>query len=341
MKNQTRYGLGQTGNGKGNGGGGRGGRMQQVAMQGLNAQLQALQAQQNAAQAAAAGGGGAAAPTGKGGLLSSSQQSAFDQMYALLDGFGLGSLSGTLKDLLLDGVTDAASIQLSLQETAQWKARFAGNEQLKAKGLGVLSPAEYLAVEKSYAQVMKNYGLPEGFYDDPADFAQFIGGNVSAAELQTRVQTYADIVNRDDPAMKQQLTSMGFTQGDILAYTMDPSRAAPLVQNKYQTAVLGSAARRAGVVADNSYLSDLADRGVTEQAASEGYGLIGGSLSDAQRLSGIYGEDYGVGDMQDEVFSNSSTAGKKRKRLASRERAAFGGSSGSAGAQRQSTSGSY
>lgn len=297
------------------------------------------------------GGGGGKKPTpakpaparpSQPAAWNSTQQSAYDQLYSLLGEFGLTSLAGTVKQLLLDGVTDSASIQLTLQGTNEWKQRFAGNEMLKQKGLGVLSPAEYLAVERSYAQVMKNYGLPAGFYDDPSDFAQFIGNNVSASEVQTRVQSYADLANREDAATRQQLQSMGMSQGDLLAFMMDPTRATPLIQNKYQTALLGSAARRAGVTADNGHLSELAARGVTEDAASQGYGLIAGSLKDAASLAAISGEDYGINDMQAEVFGNDGVAANKRKRLASQERGRFSGSAGTtSGAQRRSTNGSY
>lgn len=283
-------------------------------------------------------GGGSNVPNTNG--MSSEQKSAFSSMYALLDQFGLSGLGDFLKGLILDGTTDAATLQLELQQTDIWKRRFAGNEMLKQKGLGVLSPAEYLATERSYAQVMKNYGLPSGFYDEPGDFAKFIGNNVSAAELQTRVSAYADLANREDPAMVQQLKSMGMGQGDLLAYMMDPERATPLIQRQYQTAVLGSAARRAGVAADNTYLGQLASRGVTEQQAAQGYGMIGQSLADANKLAQIDGVSYGLHDMESEVFDNNATAANKRKRLASQERARFSGQSGYSGVNR-STTGSY
>ena len=285
--------------------------------------------------------GGSGGGTGGGsGSGSTFDQGAFDAMYQLLEEYGLSSLSGFLRSLILSGVTDSASIMLALQQTAEWKRRFAGNEMLAQQGLGVLSPAEYLATERSYAQIMRNYGLPAGFYDDPADFAKWIGHNVSAAELQQRVAAYSDLANREDPAIVEQLKSMGMTQGDLLAYMMDPERAAPLIQRQYQTALLGGAARRSGVVADNQYLNQLAGRGVSEQQAQQGYGLIGQSLHDAQTLSSVYGENYGLNDMQAEVFDNSATAAKKRKRLASRERAAFSGSAG-VGSLTQNNAGSY
>lgn len=272
----------------------------------------------------------------------STQQSAYEMMAQQLKNWGLEALAGDVKSMVAEGITDSATIELRLQDTAAWRQRFAGNEMLRNAGLPVLSVGEYLSTERSYAQVMKQYGLPAGFYDDPSDFSQFIGNSVAPAEVQTRVQMYADLANREDPATRAQLQSMGMSQGDLLAYMIDPARAQPLIQNKYQTALIGSAARRAGVTADNTYVSTLASRGVTEQQAAEGYGLISGSLKDAGLLAGVSGESYGLGDMQAEVFDNGGAAGKKRKRLASQERARFGGSQGTAaGALRQSGSGSY
>lgn len=261
----------------------------------------------------------------------SEQESAFAALATLLREYGLSSLEGFVRQMILGGTTDAATIMLQLQQTNEWKQRFAGNEMLRANGLGVLSPGEYLALERSYAQIMKNYGLPAGFYDDPSDFAKWIGNNVSAAELQQRVSAYADLANREDPAIVAQLQSMGMNKGDLLAYMMDPGRAAPLIQRQYQTALLGGAARRAGMAGSdlsNAYLGQLADQGVSEQQASQGYGAIAGSLKDARSLSAIYGQDYGLQDMQAEVFQNDGNASKKRKRLASQERATFSGSAG-------------
>lgn len=259
---------------------------------------------------------------------SQANQSAYDLMLMQLQQWGLGTLGDVLRSLIEGGITDSASLTLALQDTQEWKLRFAGNEQLKAQGLGVLSPAEYLSLERSYAQIMRNYGLPPGFYDDPSDYAGFIGKNLSPSELQTRVQAYADLANREDPSTVAQLNSMGLSRGDLLAYMIDPGRATPLIEQTYKTALLGGAARRAGVVADNSYLGELAAQGVTEQQAAQGYGLIAGSLATAENLADIYDEDYDMRDMESEVFQNNGVAANKRKRLASQERAAFSGSAG-------------
>jgi len=270
------------------------------------------------------------------------QKSAFDIMNEMLTNYGLGSLAGTLQNIVLAGITDTTEISLQLQNTQEWKTRFAGNELLRQKGLPVLDVAQYLSVESSYAQVMKNYGLPQGFYDDPADFSKWIGNSVSPNEIQQRAQMYADVARREDPALTDQLRAMGLGDGDILAYMMDPSRALPLIQQKYQTALIGGAARRAGLTPDTAYAKHLADLGVTEQQAAQGYGQVAQEMPSAQKLGQIYNDSISQSDLESEVFDSNGTVTNKKKRLASQERAAFSGSAGvGQSSLSRNTSGSY
>jgi hypothetical protein len=271
-----------------------------------------------------------------------SQQSAFSILQGMLSQYGLGSLTNTLHDIIMSGITDTNQISLQLQGTDAWKTRFSGNEILRQKGLPVLDPAQYLAVESSYAQVMKNYGLPAGFYDDPHDFGQWIGNSVSPAEIQQRAQMYSDIAKREDPAVTDQLRSMGLSDGDMLANMMDPGRALPLIQQKYQTALIGAAARRSGLTPDNAYAQHLADLGISEQQAIQGYGQISAELPGAQRLGDIYHDTLSQNDLETATFDGNGAAQQKEKRLASQERAAFSGGSGAAqGNLTRSNSGSY
>jgi hypothetical protein len=274
--------------------------------------------------------------------FTSSQQSAFDIMKDMLTQYGLGSLTGTLQNILLSGITDQTEISLQLQGTQEWKTRFAGNELLRQQGLPVLDVAQYLAVESSYAQVMKNYGLPQGFYDDPSDFSKWIGSSVSPNEIQQRAQMYADVARREDPALTDQLRAMGLGDGDILAYMMDPNRALPLIQQKYQTALIGGAARRAGLTPDTAYAQHLADLGVTEQQAAQGYGQIATELPGVEKLGQIYNDSISQSDLESETFDSNGAVTNKKKRLASQERAAFSGSAGvGQGSLGRTTNGSY
>lgn len=271
-----------------------------------------------------------------------SQQSAFDILNGMLSQYGLGSLAGTLHNIILTGITDQNQISLQLQGTQEWKTRFAGNELLKQQGLPVLDVAQYLSVEQSYAQVMKNYGLPQGFYDDPADFAKFIGNSVSPNEIQQRAGMYADLAKREDPAIAEQLSAMGMSRGDLIAYYMDPSRAQPLLQQKYQTTLIGAAARRAGITPDTAFATHLADLGINEQQASQGYGQIAAELNPTQKLGQIYNDQISQADLESETFDGNGQVTAKKKRLASQERAAFSGGAGvGQGSLGRNNAGSY
>lgn len=270
------------------------------------------------------------------------QTSAYAQLEDVLQQAGLTSLNGTLKNLIQGGQTDSSVLNLALQDTSEWKQRFAGNEQLKAKGLDVLSVSEYLAQEKAYAQVLSTAGLPAGFYDSRQDFANFIGNNVSASELQSRVKDYTDLAQREDKGTLDQLAAMGMSHGDLAAFMMDPTKAAPLIQQKYNQVLIGAAANNAGVSASQADIATLAAQGVSEQQAVQGFGQIGQTLPTAQRLGDIYGTSYGFGDAEAEVFNNNAQATAKRTLLASQERAAFGGSGGvTSGSIRRDDTGQY
>src|SRR5690242_14780275 len=78
--------------------------------------------------------------------------------------WGLSSLTSLVNSLGKSGATQD-SIALQIQNSDEYKTRFAGNEARVKAGLSVLSPAEYIALEGQYKQVLRSYGMPAGFYD--------------------------------------------------------------------------------------------------------------------------------------------------------------------------------
>lgn len=274
------------------------------------------------------------------GNLNTSQQSAYDRLRALFQAYGLptaNDILDVLKQSAIDGDGDDI-VQLKLQDTGSWKQRFKGNELRKAAGQNVLSVAEYLSQENQYTAVLRNAGLPVGFYDDHDDFSNLIGGGVSVAELQDRVNIAGDIVNREDPSILDQLAQRGISKSLLLAHTLDPERAAPLVKREQNSILIGAAAQRSGLNASVGQADRLAERGIGEAQAQQGFGQINDFLDTTRKQGEIYGEDYGLDDALGEVFEGQSD--RKRKRLSGTERANFGGSDGF-GVQRRDTSGAY
>jgi hypothetical protein len=256
------------------------------------------------------------------------QQSAFDYMTGLLAQYRLDSLAGTLKDLILAGDTYPNVLMLKLQSTDAWKQRFAGNEMLRASGHNVLSVDQYLATENSYFQVLKQYGLPSGFYDDPSDFAKFIGNGVSPAELAERASMYSDLAGNEDPSLVKALSTLGLGRGDLAAWMMDPTRAEPLIKRRYNEALIGSAAIGQGLSTSESRLGQLLDQGVTVDQARQGFEQVAEDLPTFDKLGDIYGENIDQSTLENAVFGLSADDTRKTKGLASRERAAFTGDSG-------------
>lgn len=274
--------------------------------------------------------------------MTADQQSAYDMLRQMFESYGLPSspdILDVLKESAISGDSEAI-IQSRLQETTSWKQRFAGNEKRRAAGLNVLSVAEYLAQENQYATILRNAGVPSGFYDDPSDFAEFIGNSISPAEIQDRVNLASDIVNREDPAVVSELQRRGLTQGQVIAHALDPERAAPLIKRDLNATLIGAAATRAGVDTGIDFANRLAERGINEREAAQGFAQVAEFTQGVGKLGRIYGSDYGVQQATGEVFDGDAEAARQRRRLAQQERSAFGGSS-NYGVSKSNTAGQF
>lgn len=139
-----------------------------------------------------------------GETLPGAQRNAYVSLKNYFDSLGLGTLAPKILEFLQEGYGND-QISILLQETEEYKKRFAGNEARKKAGYKVLSPAEYLALEDSYQSIMQAAGLPKGFYDQHSDFVNWIGGDVSPKEVQDRVQYAVQATTNADSAYKQAL----------------------------------------------------------------------------------------------------------------------------------------
>ena len=264
-------------------------------------------------------------------------QSAYDILLAEFNQYGLGSLVEPLKALIVSGPS-SAELTLALRATDAYKKRFSANADRISKGLSALNEREYLGLEDQYQSIMRNYGLPASYYakdsmGTQAGFNQLLANDVSAAELEDRVMTAQSRVINSNPEIKQALRSFypDITDGDILAYTLDPTKALTDIKRKVTAAEIGGAALGAGLATSQTAAEGLAGYGVTKQQAQQGYSTIAEFLPTGQKLSEIYQESpYTQTQAEQEIFNlaNSAEAAKKRKRLSELERGSFSGSAG-------------
>lgn len=262
-------------------------------------------------------------------LLTGENRDAFMALNSLFQQYGLGSLAGKIYEYVKNGY-GADTISILLQDTPEYKKRFAANEARIKAGLSVLSPAEYIATENSYRQIMRQSGLPEGFYDSNDDFTNFITNDMSPTELQGRVDLATQATALANPAYKAALKQMGLSDGELSAYFLDADRALPLLQKAAATAAIGAEALQRGMAFDQQYAAELATAGVSRDQAAQGYAKIADEFSDLGTLAQVYGGGWTQRMAEEDVFVGGTGASQQRERLIGRERGAFSGAAGSA-----------
>ena len=255
---------------------------------------------------------------------------AFNTLSQRYTQYGLGGLADVIRKLVIEGASEA-TITFALQDSPEYKERFKANTVRLAKGLAVLKPNEYIAVEDSYRQALRAYGLTQ--FDNDAYVSRFIENDVSPTELNARIQLATDRVMNAAPQVRNTLINFyGLTDVDLIAYTLDPKGQLPAIEKQISTAEIGAAAARQGFQqVDRGNAEYLRSLGVTQEQAIKGFSDIASILPTATKLTDIYRdglEGYGLEQAQQEVFGQLASERRKRERLSAAETATFGGKSG-------------
>lgn len=220
--------------------------------------------------------------------LARQQEDAFVRLRALLSRIGLDALETNVRGLIARGITDGDAVLFELRETAPYKQRFAANAAREKKGLPALDPATYVQLEESFRTTLRSNGLPSGFYDEPDDFRKLIEGDVSPAELNTRVQQGYRLVADADPEVKRQMQTLyGVNESQLAAYFIDPERATPLLTRQAQAAQISARAfEQGGMQLGVGTVEDLVARGYSIDEAQQAFQRAG-------QLAGLYTEMAG------------------------------------------------
>jgi hypothetical protein len=277
------------------------------------------------------------------------RRSAYDLLLSEFKQYGLEALVTPLKSLIEEGVSPS-EFTLRLRETDAYKKRFAANAQRVAKGLRALSEAEYIGTEDQYQDVMRRYGMPETYYTKgelgiQSGFEKFLAGDVSAVELEDRIQTAQNRVVNSNPEVAKALKEFypGISNGDILAYVLDPANAIEQIKRKVTAAEIGGAAIQSGLKTGMTRAEELAAAGITKAQAQQGFQTIAEVAPRGGQLAEIYKQSpYTQTTAEQEVFglAGATEAAKQRKKLTQLETAAFSGSAG-AGAIARDRAGAF
>lgn len=209
--------------------------------------------------------------------LTADQRSANTIIQSTLGQYGLSSLADWAWQQYLQG-SPIESIMFDLRQRPEYQQRFPAMQAL-AQGGHAISEAQYISYESTVTQLMRQYGLPQGFYDQPDDFTALLTGFVSPAEINARLSSYSDIINAQDPnALAQMQQLYGVSTGDLMAYAIDPNRALPLLQRQVQASLTSAS------------------------AVSAGYGPL--TQAEAERYAGASAQGFGQLASMGEVFGS-------------------------------------
>lgn len=262
-------------------------------------------------------------------LLTGTNRDAFMALETVFKNYGLESLAGQIYNFVKNGYS-SDTISILLQDTPEYKQRFAANAARVKAGLPVLSPADYINTENAYRQTLRASGLPEGFYDSNDDFTEWIGKDVSPTEIQSRADLATQATALANPYLKQALNQIGIDDGHMAAYFLDADRSLPLLQKAAATAQIGAAALQQGLTFDKTYAEQLATSGVTAAQAQQGYSQVAQELGTMQNLGQMYGQTWTQAQSAGAAFGTDAGATAQKASLIGQERGAFSGSSGNA-----------
>ena len=253
-----------------------------------------------------------------------SQESAYTIIGNILAEYDLEGLNSFVNRMVFEeNVIDTKLIIGEIRQQEAYKKRFAGNIARRNAGLNVMSEGEYIAMENAYRQLMRQSGLPVGFYDANDDFTNLIANDVSIAELSERVnQGYEAVMNADPVVVEEMRRLYNIGTGELAAYFLDPDKATPtLLQQARSAEIAGQAVLQAEMQLTEDQARQLAQAGVTAEQARSGFGAI----EQAEELFGALPGQTGEALTQEEqvagVFGTSAAA-QQRIRRRTRERQA-------------------
>jgi|DEB0MinimDraft_10_1074344.scaffolds.fasta_scaffold01362_6 hypothetical protein len=252
------------------------------------------------------------------------QESAYTIIGNILAEYDLQELGPFVNRMVFEeNVIDTNIIIGEIRQQDVYKKRFAGNIARRNAGLNVLSEGEYIAMENAYRQLMRQSGLPVGFYDANDDFTNLIANDVSIAELSERVnQGYEAVMNADPAVVSEMRRLYNIGDGELAAYFLDPEKATPtLLQQARSAQIAGQAVLQAEMQLTEDQARQLAQAGVTAEQARSGFGAIAQAEELFGALPGQTGEDISQAEQVAGVFGTSAAA-QQRIRQRTRERQA-------------------
>lgn len=248
-----------------------------------------------------------------------------DDARSIITGFlrqyGLEALGAWAWDQYLNGST-VDQIMLDIRQRPEYQARFPAMEQLAQAGKAI-SEAEYIDYERTVKGLLQQYGIVNGMYDTPQGIAELLIKDVSAAEVNSRLQraAYATF-QAPEEAVTALRDRFGINSpGALMSWFLDPDKAMPLIEQQWAAAQITGAASRQRVALDVAEADRLSKQGISYEQAVQGFGQV----AELERLGAGMGETADQRTVTRGVFGDQAEAARTRRVQQSRQSQFRGG----------------
>lgn len=276
--------------------------------------------------------------------LTELQASVYDRIVSQLRNWGLvtdddDSFAQLIWSLTKQDKSGDYMIQ-EIRASEAYRRRFPVLAEINRKYNLGWDEAKYISQEQSYIEALSVLGPAADRYKSRDTYAQWMLNDVAPIEVQRRVDDAMAYVYSDAPASVRDAlrTQYGLSDQDLIAYMLDPEKVGKeleveFAQRQSRANIMGAAADAnvTGISADTINAAANSRYGQTYADASLVFSNVAAEGESWRRLAEASGESSLTSDDLAAAGFGTAKAGdveRKKKRLASQERARFSGSSG-------------
>ena len=222
-------------------------------------------------------------------------------------------------------------VALAIKQTEPYRREYGQVvDKRREAGLTPLSALQIKEYRNQAASLMRQAGLPQGFYDTRDDFDQYLIRDVSIAELGTRINDgYVRYLQEPEEARAEFERLYGAGAG--AAYFMDPDRALPMLERQLAAASISGAAKRSGF--GPLFQDEAEDAAALGLSGSEAAGRFGALVENRELFTALPGQaedTIGRGEQIDAAIRGNAAAQRRIEMRRQRRKAMFEGGGGAA-----------
>lgn len=222
--------------------------------------------------------------------------------------FGLGGLAAwAFRRYVETGGGDGAMriIEFELPQQQAFRDRFPSYDKLRAQGQA-FTPAQIIGYER-YAKEQLNLIGARHLYDN-AEIQDWLVNGVSQNELAERISTARRAATAPGETTDALRRLYGLDDNALTRFWLDPDKAMPDLERTFAAGSIAGVAARSGFGdLGRGQAERLAEIGVDEAAAAQGFGTLGaqselfaaqtvgeGAVSKAEQLGAVFEGDAGA-----------------------------------------------